>query len=184
MDTRLISRRSALKSALVTTAGLAAPALVGGARAQGRNELVFVGFGGAYQEGQAKALFELVREGDRRQDRADHRRRDRQAEGAGRIQECRMGHHLPSRPTARARRQRRAAREARLQPFLIPPISSRIPSPSFAAVLSRSPCNSATIRRPLAGARCRRVGSISGTRRIFPAVARSTPIRPIRSSSR
>jgi putative spermidine/putrescine transport system substrate-binding protein len=58
MATRLISRRSALKSALMTTAGLAAPALVGGTRAQGKNELVFVGFGGAYQEGQAKALFE------------------------------------------------------------------------------------------------------------------------------
>src|SRR5262245_8648862 len=58
MSTRLISRRAALKSALVATAGLATPALVGGSRAQGKNELVFVGFGGADQEGQAKALFE------------------------------------------------------------------------------------------------------------------------------
>ena len=58
MATRLISRRSALKSALMATAGLATPALVGSPRAQGKNELVFVGFGGAYQDGQAKALFE------------------------------------------------------------------------------------------------------------------------------
>src|SRR5262245_37430123 len=53
-----ISRRGALRVALGATAGLAAPALVGSARAQSKNELVFVGFGGAYQEGQAKALFE------------------------------------------------------------------------------------------------------------------------------
>src|SRR5215468_2426039 len=58
MATRLLSRRTALKSALVTTAGLAAPALVGGTRAQGKKELVFVGFGGSYQDGQTKALFE------------------------------------------------------------------------------------------------------------------------------
>jgi hypothetical protein len=52
MATRLISRRSALKSALMATAGLATPALVGSPRAQGKNDLVFVGFGGGYQEGQ------------------------------------------------------------------------------------------------------------------------------------
>jgi putative spermidine/putrescine transport system substrate-binding protein len=58
MVRQLISRRGALKVALGATAGLAAPAIVGSARAQSKNELVFVGFGGAYQEGQAKALFE------------------------------------------------------------------------------------------------------------------------------
>lgn len=58
MARQQISRRGALKAAFAATAGLAAPALVNGARAQSKNELVFVGFGGAYQEGQAKALFE------------------------------------------------------------------------------------------------------------------------------
>jgi putative spermidine/putrescine transport system substrate-binding protein len=59
MERNGISRRRLLSTvAAGATIGLAAPALIGGARAQGRKELVFVGFGGVYQDGQAKAFFE------------------------------------------------------------------------------------------------------------------------------
>lgn len=50
------SRRGFLGVAVGLSAGIAMPAITRTARAQSR-ELVFVGFGGAYQEGQAKALF-------------------------------------------------------------------------------------------------------------------------------
>src|SRR3979411_313709 len=53
------SRRQFLKTtAVVGTAGLAFPNVVTRARAASKNELVFVGFGGTYQDGQTKALFE------------------------------------------------------------------------------------------------------------------------------
>jgi putative spermidine/putrescine transport system substrate-binding protein len=53
------SRRQFLKTtAVVGTAGLAFPKAVTRARAASKNELVFVGFGGSYQDGQTKALFE------------------------------------------------------------------------------------------------------------------------------
>ena len=58
MGKRGVSRRSLLQVAAGAAAGLVAPAIIGSARAQGTKELVFVGFGGAYQEGQTKALFE------------------------------------------------------------------------------------------------------------------------------
>jgi putative spermidine/putrescine transport system substrate-binding protein len=51
-----LTRRHAV--GMIAGAAVAAPAIIGSARAQGKNELVFVGFGGAYQEGQQKALFE------------------------------------------------------------------------------------------------------------------------------
>ena len=53
-----VSRRRLLQGAAGVAAGIAAPAIVGSARAQGKNELVFVGFGGAYQDGQTKTMFE------------------------------------------------------------------------------------------------------------------------------
>ena len=43
---------------IATTAALAVPAILRSTRAAAANELVFVGFGGTYQEGQTKALFE------------------------------------------------------------------------------------------------------------------------------
>ncbi len=58
MSKRHTSRRQFLKTtAAVATASLAFPSVVRRARAA-KNELVFVGFGGSYQEGQTKALFE------------------------------------------------------------------------------------------------------------------------------
>src|SRR6202162_5918684 len=57
-DTRS-SRRHFLKStAAIGAASLAFPNVVTRARAASKNELVFVGFGGSYQDGQTKALFE------------------------------------------------------------------------------------------------------------------------------
>src|SRR5215510_3601729 len=54
-----VTRRQFLKGATGAGAlGLAFPSVVTRARAQGKNEIVFVGFGGTYQEGQTKALFE------------------------------------------------------------------------------------------------------------------------------
>ncbi len=50
------SRRRFTSSVAVTTAALAFPMV--SVRAQKTRELVFVGFGGAYQEGQTKALFD------------------------------------------------------------------------------------------------------------------------------
>jgi putative spermidine/putrescine transport system substrate-binding protein len=53
------SRRQFLKTtAAIGAAGLAFPNVVTRARAASKNELVFVGFGGSYQDGQTKALFE------------------------------------------------------------------------------------------------------------------------------
>ena len=51
-----VTRRQFLKGAAGAGAlGLAFPCVVTRARAQGKNEIVFVGFGGTYQEGQTKA---------------------------------------------------------------------------------------------------------------------------------
>jgi putative spermidine/putrescine transport system substrate-binding protein len=50
-------RRTILKGAAGTALALAAPAIIG-RPARAAQELVFVGFGGAYQEGQTKAFFE------------------------------------------------------------------------------------------------------------------------------
>src|SRR5919109_646791 len=50
-----ISRRRFLGASAGALAGAALPHVV---RAQGKKELVFVGFGGSYQDGQTKALFE------------------------------------------------------------------------------------------------------------------------------
>jgi putative spermidine/putrescine transport system substrate-binding protein len=53
------SRRQFLKTtAAIGAASLAFPNVVTRARAASKNELVFVGFGGSYQDGQTKALFE------------------------------------------------------------------------------------------------------------------------------
>jgi len=51
------NRRTFLKGAAGATLALGAPAIVG-RPAKAAQELVFVGFGGAYQEGQTKALFQ------------------------------------------------------------------------------------------------------------------------------
>jgi putative spermidine/putrescine transport system substrate-binding protein len=53
----LITRRRLLAATTAGTAALAMPSSITGARAAA-NELVFVGFGGSYQEGQTKAMFE------------------------------------------------------------------------------------------------------------------------------
>jgi putative spermidine/putrescine transport system substrate-binding protein len=57
-----MARRMTRRHLIATTAAGAAvtafPAIIAGAKAAGANELVFVGFGGTYQEGQTKALFE------------------------------------------------------------------------------------------------------------------------------
>ena len=59
MKRRGVTRRQLLKSAAGAAAlGLGFPSVVARARAQSKNEIVFVGFGGTYQEGQTKALFE------------------------------------------------------------------------------------------------------------------------------
>ena len=55
MQSGPISRRRFLGAAAGTLAGATLPSIV---RAQGEKELVFVGFGGSYQEGQTKALFD------------------------------------------------------------------------------------------------------------------------------
>lgn len=51
------SRRQVVKGLGAAAVALAAPAVIGTAKGQTK-ELVFVGFGGAYQEGQTKAYFE------------------------------------------------------------------------------------------------------------------------------
>src|SRR5262245_40129245 len=59
MKTRGVTRRQFLKRAAGAGAlTLGFPSVVTRARAQSKNELVFVGFGGTYQEGQTKAMFE------------------------------------------------------------------------------------------------------------------------------
>src|SRR5438128_1272417 len=56
--TRLSRRRFLTTAAAGALATAALPGAVTRARAAGKNELVFVGFGGNYQDGQTKALFE------------------------------------------------------------------------------------------------------------------------------
>jgi putative spermidine/putrescine transport system substrate-binding protein len=56
--TRSITRRRFVATGAAGGAASALPALLTRAKATAANELVFVGFGGTYQEGQAKALFE------------------------------------------------------------------------------------------------------------------------------
>ncbi len=53
-----ITRRSFLATAAAGTLAAGLPNVVTPARAASKNELVFVGFGGSYQDGQTKALFE------------------------------------------------------------------------------------------------------------------------------
>ena len=53
-----VTRRRFLATAAAGAAVTTLPGVVTRARAQSKNELVFVGFGGTYQEGQTKALFE------------------------------------------------------------------------------------------------------------------------------
>ena len=53
-----VTRRRFVATTAAGVALTALPAVATRARAQGKNELVFVGFGGTYQEGQTKALFE------------------------------------------------------------------------------------------------------------------------------
>src|SRR6185503_5323580 len=55
MQSSRISRRRFLGASAGALAATALPQIV---RAQGKKELVFVGFGGSYQEGQTKAMFE------------------------------------------------------------------------------------------------------------------------------
>jgi putative spermidine/putrescine transport system substrate-binding protein len=57
MDRIPFSRRSFIKVAASTAAAVCAPAVIRGATAQNK-EIVFVGFGGTYQEGLTKAYFE------------------------------------------------------------------------------------------------------------------------------
>jgi len=57
-DTRSTRRQFLKSTAAVGAASLAFPNVITRARAAGKNELVFVGFGGSYQDGQTKALFE------------------------------------------------------------------------------------------------------------------------------
>src|SRR5574341_1138492 len=52
------TRRRFLTTAAAGVASLAFPNVITRARADSKNELVFVGFGGSYQDGQTKALFE------------------------------------------------------------------------------------------------------------------------------
>jgi len=56
--TRMSRRRFMSTAAAGAAATVALPNVITRARAQGKNELVFVGFGGTYQDGQTKALFE------------------------------------------------------------------------------------------------------------------------------
>jgi len=59
MTTTWMSRRRFMSTAAAGAAAtVALPNVITRARAQGKNELVFVGFGGTYQDGQTKALFE------------------------------------------------------------------------------------------------------------------------------
>src|SRR5918995_397270 len=57
MDRNRISRRRFLETTAAVATAVAAPYVVSPSRAANK-ELVFVGFGGAYQEGQTKAYFE------------------------------------------------------------------------------------------------------------------------------
>jgi len=54
----MTTRRHFLTATAAGVAGLTFPSVVTRARAAGKNEIVFVGFGGTYQEGQTKALFD------------------------------------------------------------------------------------------------------------------------------
>jgi putative spermidine/putrescine transport system substrate-binding protein len=56
--TRISRRRFLTTTAAAGLASVAFPHAVPRARAKSKNELVFVGFGGSYQDGQTKALFE------------------------------------------------------------------------------------------------------------------------------
>src|SRR5882672_5286981 len=56
--TRLSRRRFLRTAAAGALATAALPGVVTSTKAAGKNELVFVGFGGTYQDGQTKALFE------------------------------------------------------------------------------------------------------------------------------
>lgn len=56
IESRMTTRRRFVATMATASAALALPAIA--ARAQSGKELVFAGFGGAYQEGQVKALFE------------------------------------------------------------------------------------------------------------------------------
>ena len=59
MTTTAMSRRRFIGTAAAGAAAtVALPNVITRARGQGKNELVFVGFGGTYQDGQTKALFE------------------------------------------------------------------------------------------------------------------------------
>jgi putative spermidine/putrescine transport system substrate-binding protein len=55
---RTMTRRRLIATTAAGVAVTTFPAIITGARAAGANELVFVGFGGTYQDGQTKALFE------------------------------------------------------------------------------------------------------------------------------
>ena len=57
MMMRATTRRQFLKASAAATTLIAAPNVISSSRAAGK-ELVFVGFGGTYQEGQTKAYFE------------------------------------------------------------------------------------------------------------------------------
>jgi putative spermidine/putrescine transport system substrate-binding protein len=57
MQTKQLSRRTVLAGAGAALTTVASPAIIGGT-ARAAQELVFVGFGGAYQNGQAKVFFE------------------------------------------------------------------------------------------------------------------------------
>src|SRR5215470_19469126 len=54
----MTTRRQFLTATAAGVAGLTFPSVVTRARAAAKNEIVFVGFGGTYQEGQTKALFD------------------------------------------------------------------------------------------------------------------------------
>ena len=58
METRTSRRRFLHTGATAAAASLAFPYVVTRSRAASKNELVFVGFGGTYQDGQTKAYFE------------------------------------------------------------------------------------------------------------------------------
>lgn len=58
IDTRTSRRRFLTTAAAAGVASVTFPHVVTRARAASKNELVFVGFGGTYQDGQTKALFE------------------------------------------------------------------------------------------------------------------------------
>ena len=91
-----ISRRRFLGASAGALAAATLPSVV---RAQGKKELVFVGFGGSYQEGQTKALFDpFEKETGIKvvQTTGGHR----QAPRAGAVEERRVGPDLDPGPAA------------------------------------------------------------------------------------